>query len=245
MPTYEAVQSLMDDMQGWLRPAQARRLWDLALDVPPHGAVVEIGSFQGKSTVALASAVDDTASVYAIDPHAGNDRQPGQWDGETAEGEADHDAFFDNLTKSGVVDRVIYVREFSQNAHPLVPGDIDLLYVDGAHGYGPAVSDITGWGGRVVPGGAMAIHDVYTSLFVSLAVMRSLWFSPNWQYVGRVRSLSVFRRADVRGAARLSNITKQAANVPWFLKNLVVRGLGTIGLHRLARLGHAPGGGVY
>jgi predicted O-methyltransferase YrrM len=245
MTTYDSVQLKMNDMQGWLRPEQARRLWDLARGVPELGTIVEIGSFHGKSTVALASSVTDSASVYAIDPHAGNDREPGQWDGETAEGQADHDAFFENITANGVVDRVTYVREFSQDAHDLVPGDIDLLYVDGAHGYAPAMSDITRWGGRVTPGGAMAIHDVYTSLFVSLAVMRALWFSSTWQYAGRVRSLSVYRRVDVNGAARVRNVLAQLANVPWFVKNLVVRTLGAMGLHRLARLGHAPGGGVY
>jgi predicted O-methyltransferase YrrM len=232
-------------MQGWLRPAQGRRLWDLATAVGPHGSVVEIGSYQGKSTVILASAVNETAMVYAIDPHAGNDRGPGEWEGEAADGQTDHIAFMDNLRKVGVHERVAYVREFSQKAHHLVPGTIDLLYVDGAHGYAPALSDIGEWGDRVVEDGVMAIHDVYTSLFVSLAVMRSLWFSRRWQYLGRVRSLSVYRRADIGGVARLRNVAAQAVNVPWFLKNLVVRGLGAIGLVRLSRLGHAPGGGVY
>jgi predicted O-methyltransferase YrrM len=245
MSGYEAVQVHVDEMQGWLRPAQARRLWDLASEVPPNGTIVEIGSFQGKSTVILGSAATDTATVYAIDPHAGNDRGPGQWEGEAAEGQEDYVAFMDNLANVGVRDRVTYVREFSQKAHEFVPGDIDLLYVDGAHGYAPALSDIDEWGARVVPGGVMAIHDVYTSLFVSLAVIRSLWFSGTWKYLGRVRSLSVYRRTDIGGLARLRNIARQAVNVPWFFKNLVVRSLGAIGLGRLARLGHAPGGGVY
>ncbi len=120
---------------------------------------------------------------------------------------------------------------------------IDLLYVDGAHGYAPALSDITGWGVRVEPGGTMAIHDVYTSLFVTLAVVRSLWFSAEWIYVGRVRSLAVYQHRDVHGVERLGNIARQVVNVPWFVKNLAVRGLGAIGLTRLAAIGHAAGGG--
>ena len=245
MHTYEAVQEQIDEMRGWLRPAQARRLWELARGVPPAGTVVEIGSFQGKSTVLLASAVDQSAAVYAIDPHAGNDRAPGEWDSGTVEGEADRVMFFENLEKCGVRDRVISVRQFSQNAHHLVPAPIDLLYVDGAHGYAPALSDITGWGDRVVPGGAMAIHDVYTSLFVTLAVIRSLWCSTSWMYVGRVRSLAVYQRREVHGVEQFRNVARQVANIPWFVKNLTVRAVGAIGLTRLAALGHAPGGGVY
>lgn len=245
MGAFELLQEQTNEMQGWLRPAQARRLWELALEVPADGTIVEIGSFQGKSTVVLASAVDEAVAVYAIDPHAGNGRTPGEWDSGTAEGEADRLQFFENLQTCGVRDRVVSLREFSQDAHQLVPTSIDLLYVDGAHGYKPALSDITGWGHRVVSGGSMAIHDVYTSLFVTLAVMRSLWFSTSWTYVGRVRSLAVYERRDVHGVAHLRNVARQAANLPWFLKNLTIRGLGAIGLTRLATLGHAPGGGVY
>ena len=51
-------------------------------------------------------------------------------------------------------ERVRHVREFSQAAlHDAVEGEIDLLYVDGAHRYGPARDDIASWGARVRPGG--------------------------------------------------------------------------------------------
>lgn len=245
MSDYETVQALVEPIEGWLRPAQAQRLWDLARAVPEQGSVVEIGSFQGKSTVVLASAAPASASIHAIDPHAGNDRGPGEWEGAAEDGQADHEQFLRNLENAGVRDRVTHVREFSQLAQGHVAGPIDLLYVDGAHGYAPARSDIVEWGNRVVEGGAMAIHDVYTSLFVSLAVMRTLWFSRRWRYVGRVRSLAVYERSPVSLGAWPGNVLRQVANVPWFVKNLVVRGLGAVGLGRLARWGQAPGGGVY
>lgn len=245
MTQFEEVEAVVEAIEGWLRPAQARRLWDLACNVVDGGSIVEIGSFRGKSTVVLARASAPSVRVYAIDPHAGTDRDPGVWTGTADDGRADHAAFVANLEANGVADRVIHVREFSQDAQDHVPGPVDLLYVDGAHGYDPALSDIEEWGERVAPGGSMAIHDVYTSLFVSLAVMRSLWFSSEWTYVGKVRSLAVYERDPVRGLARLTNLARQAGNVPWFVKNLVTRGLDTAGLHRVARLGHAPGGGVY
>jgi len=235
----------IEPIEGWLRPKQARWLWELASAVAPGGTIVEIGSYQGKSTVVLAVAANEGVTIHAIDPHAGNDRAAGEWDGQVADGQADHAAFWANLDANAVADRVVHVREFSQQAQRHIEGSVNLLYVDGAHGYAPALSDITQWGGRVTSGGAMAIHDVYTSVFVTLAVARTLWFGRSWRYVGRERSMSVYERVPVHGLSRVHNSARQVANVPWFLGNLTVRGLNMIGLSRLSRLGQGPGGGVY
>ena len=54
------------------------------------GAVVEIGSFRGRSTVVLALAA---GAVVAIDPHAGSDRGPQEIAADAARGDADHEAF--------------------------------------------------------------------------------------------------------------------------------------------------------
>ena len=62
---------------------------------------MEIGSFHGRSAIVLARGSADTASVTAIDPHAGNDRGPQQIEGTADEGEADHGAFQANLRARG------------------------------------------------------------------------------------------------------------------------------------------------
>ena len=244
---FAEIESAVKDIDGWLRPEQAQKLWDLAATAPDDATVVEIGSFHGRSTVVLGSAVGENAMVYAIDPHAGNDRGPGEWHGEADDGQADHDAFISNLKRFDLTDRVTHVREFSQKAGHLVPGEIDVLYIDGAHGYSPALSDIVEWGARVRPGGSMAIHDTYTSVFVTFAVMRSLWWTSEWEYLGRERSMTLFRKVPHRlsGRSRFTNLVHQVSNVPWFAKNCVVKGLDAVGLSSLSRLGQGPGGGVY
>ena len=116
--------------RGW-RAAAAR--------ARPDGAVVEIGSFRGRSTVVLARAA---GSVVAIDPHAGSDRGPQEIAAEASRGDADHEAFHANLAAAGVADRVRHVRKFSADAHGDVAGPLSLLYVDGAHRFGPARADL-------------------------------------------------------------------------------------------------------
>ena len=243
---WETTWEIVKGWQGWMREAQGKALWNAAERVKPGGQIVEIGSFQGKSTAVLARSADSSVTIVAIDPHAGNDRGPGEWDGVAEDGQADHDAFITNLTEAGVVDRVTHAREFSNLASGLVDGSIDFLYVDGAHGYAPASDDITRWGGRVVVGGEMFIHDVYNSLFVTLAVLRHLSLSRRWRYVGRARSLAMYERVDLGPFGVLRNFALHAASLPWFVRNAFVRLLRTVGLEKLARpLGHVPGEGMY
>lgn len=245
-PSEGGVEQLIGEissMEGWLRDDQARMLWAAAHEVAPNGQIVEIGSYHGKSAIVLARASDPTVRVVAIDPHAGNDRGPGEWDGLAADGQADNEQFEANLRATGVWDRITHVREFSDDAHPHVSGEIDALYVDGAHGYAPAVSDISGWGDRVAPGGTMMIHDVYNSVFVSLAVIRLLYLSNEWTYLGHAQSMAQYRKVP---SSRFANLGRHMRDIPWFARNMVLKALRAIGLERLGRvLGHEPGSGLY
>ena len=111
--------------------------------------------------------------MIAIDPHAGNDRGPQQIEGTATEGELDNAAFRANLERAGVAERVRHVRLPSQDALAELPGEVDLLYVDGAHRYGPARDDLARWGARVRPGGRMLVHDAFSSIGVTLAIAGS------------------------------------------------------------------------
>jgi predicted O-methyltransferase YrrM len=228
------------DVEGWLTQAQARVLWDRASELRPPAELVEIGSYHGRSTVVFGRAAADGVSVVAIDPHAGNDRGPQKIHGTSDEGEADHRIFLGNLERTGVTGSVRHIRRFSQEAFSEVPGRVDLLFVDGAHRYGPARDDLARWGARVSPGGVMLVHDSFSSIGVTLALMRRLFGSGGWRYVGRTGSLAEYRREPVRGMARLRNFGRQAAELPWFARNVVVKVALVLGLKPIARLLRSP-----
>ena len=154
IPDLATVTALVDDVQGWMSPGQASTLYDSARRCPADGTIVEIGSFQGRSTIVLASAAPRGAQVIAIDPHAGNDRGPQEIDGFADAAADDHAVFNANLARAGVADRVRHVRMFSDAALDVVDGPVDVLYIDGAHRYAPARADIKDWGDRVVDGAA-------------------------------------------------------------------------------------------
>jgi len=244
--TFDEALVAIDGVEGWMTDAQAARLWTAAARVPPGGRIVEIGSYHGRSTIVLAGAAPRAAQVVAIDPHAGNDRGPRQWTGTAAEGEADRAAFLANLERAGVADRVRHVRRFSQEARGEVGGAVDLLYIDGAHRFRAAALDISRWGARVAPGGALLIHDAFSSVGVTLAIGRHLLAGRRFCYLGRSGSLAEYRREDLRGAARAATVGRQLSAIPWFARNLVVKAALVARQPWLARaLGHRTGAWPY
>lgn len=211
----------LDGVEGWLAPAQAARLHAAAGAVGPGGRIVEIGSFRGRSTIALALGAGDGVEVVAIDPHAGNDRGPQELDGYEAEAATDHEVFLANLAAAGVGDRVRHVRRPSATAHTEVTGAVDVLFVDGAHRYGPARDDLHHWGARVHDGGQLLVHDCFSSIGVTLALLRTLTPSSGWRWQGRTGSLAAWRRTPVRGpVARVRNVAAQVGQLGWFATNV-------------------------
>lgn len=231
MRTFDEALAQVREVQGWMSPDQAERLYRAAAATRSGDQIVEIGSFQGRSTIVLASAAPAEVPVVAIDPHAGNDRGPQEIEGFAAEAESDHEIFNRNLAEAGVADHVRHVRAFSDAAHASVEGDIAVLYIDGAHRYAPARADIRDWGARVSPGGTMLIHDSFSSVGVTLGILRELLLSTRFRYVGRARSLTEFRAdLDGTGKSRAVNALRIAAQLPWFAKNLLIKVLITLKL---------------
>jgi Methyltransferase domain len=226
-------------LEGWMTTAQGERLWDAAAATAPGGAIAEIGSYRGKSAIILASAAAPGVTVIAVDPHAGNDRGPRQIHGETQEGDADHSAFTANLSRAGVINRVRHIRLPSHDAASVVTEPLDVLYIDGAHRFGPARDDIVRWGAKVAPGGRMLIHDAYSSIGVTLALLTTTVPGPAFRYEGRDGSLACYRREAMRGTDRLANTARQLVPLAWFARNVLIKVLLVAHLGRVARLlGH-------
>lgn len=227
---------------GWMTDDQGRRLFHAAAQCPAGGRIVEIGSFRGKSTIVLATAAADGVEIVAIDPHAGNDRGPEEIEGFADEAATDRSVFQANLAAAGIADRVRHVAKFSDAAHEDVADPIDVLYIDGAHRYAPARADIRDWGRRVNDGGVLLIHDSFSSVGVTGAIVRELVGGGRFRYIGRSRSLAEYR-ADLAtsGTSRPANAVRQLSQLGWFAKNVGLKAAIKLGYGRRARRRGAPG----
>lgn len=238
-PSFPDVLAQVARVEGWMTDDQARRLHDRASDLGPGARIVEIGSFRGRSLIVLATAAGDGVEIVSIDPHVGSDRGPQEIEADQALGDDDHSVYNRNLTTAGVRDRVTHVRKMSDEAHSDVDGEIDLLYIDGAHRFSPARADIVDWGNRVSGGGTMLIHDSFSSIGVTLALLSTTFVSAEWRFVGRSQSMAEFRRERLGPTERVADLARQALQLPWFVRNVLIKVLLTAKLYPLTRvLGH-------
>ena len=209
--------------------------------MPATGRIVEIGSFRGRSMIAIARSAPEGAEIVAIDPHAGNDRGPQEIEGFEDEAAVDSKVFLTNLERAGVRDRVTYVRKFSHDALDDVPGPIDLLHIDGAHRYKPASDDIATLGRpggrRRVDAGARLVLVGRRHAGPGVEARRSRGGGATPGAAGRWPSTV---REPVTGTARVANVGRQLAQLPWFARNVVIKVLIVAKLPKATRLlGHA------
>jgi predicted O-methyltransferase YrrM len=132
---------------GWLTREEGEVLYDLARACTGRGAIVEIGSFKGRSTICLGlgSRAGCGAPVYAIDPGHGWKR--------FAE-------FRANVARARVEELVRPIASTSADAYPDFPeAAIELLFIDGSHRYDLVDLDFHLWTRKLVVGGMLAMHD--------------------------------------------------------------------------------------
>jgi predicted O-methyltransferase YrrM len=135
----EIIEAIPENTCGAPQP---RFLYDLSLRCKGAGAVVEIGTDAGKSTIALAYAQQTRggAPIHTIDIV------------EHAEIEA-------NLARANVSAFVNRIVRSSREVAASWSAPIELLWIDGDHGFNGVSKDIECWADKVLPGGFMAFHD--------------------------------------------------------------------------------------
>lgn len=181
------------EIAGWLTRAEAGLLFDAAAAAPAGQAVVEIGSFAGKSTVALALGARSGAGarVHAVDPHTGSSETV------AVTGFLDTFGLFKaNLERHGAAGQVDVVRDFSVSAAARFERPVAFLFLDGAHGYRAVRDDYESWFAKVVEGGLIAFHDSWILPFAgpNLASGRALLLSGCVRRPRLVDTITVFQK---------------------------------------------------
>ena len=180
-------------VDGWLSDAQGRALFRAAAETDGRGAIVEIGSWKGRSTTWLASGARLAGHrVYAIDPHRRSRECP------EAETEAE---FLANLARNGLSAVVEPLVMTSDDAAARVAGPVELLFIDGDHSYEAVRRDAELWLPRLIDGGTVMFHDVATAAYSGprRVVREMVCRSPLFHRIGRVGSMVVAQRTGRRG----------------------------------------------
>jgi predicted O-methyltransferase YrrM len=155
---------LLASLDGLISEGVGLRLMELAASVAAEQAIVEIGSFKGKSTCYLAegSRQGSGTGVWAIDPWELPGNEPGRHRFDQA-----RPAFEEQVSRAGLRDWIIAIPAFSTVAaaswtRGTGGRPIGMLYIDGSHLYADVRADFEAWLPLLVDGGIIAFDDYRT-----------------------------------------------------------------------------------
>ncbi|MDD5013953.1 MAG: class I SAM-dependent methyltransferase [Atribacterota bacterium] len=120
----------------------------------------EIGSFCGKSTVAIATALlkNKCGKLYAIDWHQGSLSHSNR-EHKSKNNLSTLEEFRTNIERFGVADKVITIKKKSQDSIEDVPEKIHFLFIDASHVYEDVKADYNNYQHKLVEGGYLLFHD--------------------------------------------------------------------------------------
>lgn len=189
-------------IEGFTKESELEFLSEVARGMPQRAAIVEVGSWKGRSTVAICEGLrgGSEATVWAIDTFAGDP------DVAEAVGAVDQRAVaaeFKRNTAGYDCLRMI-VAESVEAAAEFDDESLDWVFIDADHSYEAVVADIAAWAPKLKPGGLLSGHD-YGRAGVTDAVRRSfpaveqassIWYTRERPRRRHLASLKItFRRA--------------------------------------------------
>jgi MMP 1-O-methyltransferase len=133
------------------------------------GPLLEVGTYCGKSAVYLGAAARQAGTVlFTVDHHRGSEENQAGWDHHDREvvdpetGLMDTLPFFRRtMLAADLEDVVVGVVGFSVPVARAWRTPLGFLFIDGGHAEDVALADYTHWSPHVLPGGVLAIHDVF------------------------------------------------------------------------------------
>ena len=149
------IKQLTAEIEGWLSNAEGELLYLLAKEVPSGQAIVELGSWKGKSTVWLDKGAQSGQgnTVYSIDPHRGSETH-------VSEGEEDtYGRFLNNPTKAGVKEIVVPLVAASHQVAKGWQKEVGLLWIDASHRYEGVKRDFLSWKPHLASAAVVVFHD--------------------------------------------------------------------------------------
>lgn len=159
----------INTIKGFLDPIEGEALYKHTLTAAILGPVLEVGSYCGKSTVYLGTACKNAQQIlFAVDHHRGSEEHqlgeeyhdPELYDAEFAKMDSFRE-FRRTLSVSHLEDTVVPIVAPSIVAARAWATPLSMVFIDGGHSMEAALNDFQSWSKHIMPGGLLAIHDVF------------------------------------------------------------------------------------
>jgi predicted O-methyltransferase YrrM len=151
----EDLACALEGIEGFLRKEEAYLLYQIASNLPKGAVAAEIGSWLGRSSVAIAFALRErNGKLHTIDDHRGITGHEGDVAADTL-----LNCFLANVERAGMQETIEHHRYSSDALAPTWRTALDFLFIDGDHRYAAVQRDIANYAHFVKPGGWIAFHD--------------------------------------------------------------------------------------
>ena len=181
---------------GWLHTDEAELLRTLAYEQQEKSDcdLLEIGPWKGRSTIAIASALENDHRLWTIDYFRGS---PEQQERGTSKYSRRNELWIypellENIVRCGMQDKVIVVPLASELAAQVIHERFSFIFIDGLHTYEGVLSDWNFWSPHLEVGGVCLFHDCnrpqIKTFIDELQLQRSL------EVVDRVMTTIAFRK---------------------------------------------------
>lgn len=225
--TFEDAWRYASQVEGWLLEAQGRALFEAAQTLAPGTVAVEIGSHRGKSASIIAMGLPEGATLVAVDPF-----DDPRWGG----GPESLEIFQANLTAVGVLDRVELFKGLSVEASASWSGrPVGFLWVDGAHDLVSTLQDFDGWMPHMAPGARLYVHDAFSAVGTTRAILRRFFFSRHVRFIGCERTLAMFEVGTFHVGQRLVSALGITRRLAFFSRMIAIKVARRRGRHGLER----------
>jgi len=163
------LQRAADQATGFMPADEGTELFAQACAALPHGPVLEIGTYCGKSAIYLGAAASLVGgTVVTLDHHLGSEEHQPGWEY--------HDStlvdqrlnrfdtlgrFRETLAHAGLEEQVVAVVGRSSTVAAIWNTALAMVFIDGGYTDEAAQKDYSGWARWVQAGGRLLIHDVF------------------------------------------------------------------------------------
>jgi len=183
-------------VEGWLSAREADLLITSSINclnnLPPPYAIVEIGSYHGKSTILFGRVVKHFfpgTKIYAIDTHDG---KLGAADQALQLFPPSFESFNRNIESSGLSDITEAIK--SKSSEVSLRDPISLLFIDGLHDYFNVTQDFSQFSESISIDGYVIFHD-YAGYFPGvIRFVDELVASGKYRIVAKADSLAVLQK---------------------------------------------------
>ena len=157
-------------IKGFMHDDEALLLYQTSLKAAESGALLEIGSYCGKSAYFIGIAVKKKDGVlFSIDHHKGSEeQQPGQeyFDSDLFDEKTNRIntlPLFESTIKSASLEEfVVPIVAESTVAGKMWSTPLSMLFIDGGHSFEDALKDYNTWEKHIIHNGFLVIHDIFS-----------------------------------------------------------------------------------